>query len=1356
MRPAPPARGRLLRIVAAATILVLLSLLGPDAGAQQPGQDAGKPVPELSWKMLQGRWKVGYSDAELGGISGEAVVTDRSVSVKLRDPSTGEMHDLHPERSTIQDNTLILVLGAGSPRSARRDGLGYPEIAITVKSPQLHQFRITGGSKKVKVAMAPMPPTDVNRVEIRLKPASRTTLVGEWRYRVHPFIERAANGYGRAGILKKDKDGVWWSVGGETWSRPKPHVLGILPLEPQLAMQIFSDGTNSAYYGYPFGGGSASGSRTRTLFVFGKDLPRDWDERAETISKSPGVTYTEIARLSDYKAAEKRRLSYPPDVAIRDRQLDDFTRGRNLLRAWLKSEKRDAADKVDAVILRATFDSKVVPGWQRLSYGGSENAWLLQFGDNTAQIRFVRKIGPLDQEHEATDVLYAGEWIQIEIETRRKLPVESIPIIVGAAGPNTPINPKGKRGSILSGDGDGIPAIRSAENPRIFRTEFIRLDPRLPDGTAVPASKSQPYHILPGRTGTRIFATFGRPGLISLPPPMAKVRVYRSPASQAVGGYWPKWLSIAAACAGVKSTNRLATEQAEADKISSFLVNSGRHWLAWPGWMTHKVTVGQHAGMLLLRDTFVRRLALIRTGLARLSTDEQIRNFRRAIEPLVRQGQTPLTRISVTGPDGRPTSFDWTFEKAIIGDVHDLGTDEVERWAIAATREAIEKYLRLIEKTAKHAQQIDKCDVPELLKLTGYGFGEVARIAKSKLMRPAGKPLYWVPDYRARANVETVAYVADQVAVAERLAAAARQEASMAVSLAAIPVGLVAGLAGTDAAMVASFLWDTINVAATTQSEIAEKLARDQAYQFALGAAELTGMRHLEIAERRLVPWGAVLGRLFPGVALWALGAIADAPIIYRKFAAGYRMLQIARGRALLMQAGGIVPAAEAAPARIASVTEEVDDALAAARTAEASGANMSRAPPLEESSAGAPLDPEIESAIDMAKPRAVDLHALPQGLDDAFEDVALYLDHIEASDFTSEIDDAYIAEIEASAQSLGEGLGPPAWRAEVSDNSFALIRRLVNRGRSDLINLMDEAADRIAAQIDAANPLRRQLARQVLTSEENISPERFVDEVDRLYSLRPKFRGGDSMGLAEPSRTDVIDVLRDANWRSQLRQYGNAEQITITDPEGHTGMVRRGYDPQTRTLTMHAAFREWPLANPPNGWTPGPIEPMIEVPLPHSLSDRVPAIQFFTLRLMTRLGIRYASAGVGAIRQCIIGHIANFRTIVKLEYLRRLFHPNQSLQDIPEEEMSDMLMMTHSVRYAQRDLAAAGYRVTGARLAFDNHYGVEPITEHIDNFFPRRDWPESAAEFLARLRLSVNDEAGESFNIVLDVEPVH
>ena len=1319
-----------------------------DPRDEVPADTTPEAVSPLTWESLKGNWKNIYWDSHFGAVRGDVKIDEnQNISLAITHPETGEQTNLTLESASIDGNTLNATFTGASPHSPRQTGLNYPEEAIVIDTPDLTQIRIIGGTDDIVQPVKALEESDSERVELILEKLSDTALAGNWRYRVNPFLQRAKDGYGRAGELEQDDNGVWWSTGSETWTQPKPQIFGIMPIQDQLAKEVFSDGATLPYYGYPFGPDADGNGRMRTLFVFGRDLPKDWSQKIEIKGGTPGITYNEIARLSDYERREERRANVRRESADEDRRMDDFNRGRQLLKNRSEPDKHAKIEELEAVILRANLDADVVPGWQSVNYGGSESAWLLQFGDNTARLRIVRKIGRQDSEHESTGYLFTGELFRIEIETTHKLPVKSIPVTVGAAPLGVSMD-AWSEGGLLVGDGEGIPAMRSPENPKIYRTEFIRVDPRMPVGKVGSANAARPYHIISGKQGTRVFAKIARPGLISLPPTMAQATVYDTAGDTGVGGNWNTWLTKAASCAGVENVSRLATERATADTITEYVINSGRARFPIPGWFDSKVTVGQHAGMVLMRDTFVRQLERNRATFQSLQSDEDIIAFRRAMAPVILQERSPLSRIEVKGMDGIPTTFNWTFKEAVIGDVYDKKIEDVERWAIEATREALATYTRLMDEQSRKTRAIDDCDVEELLKTTGYRFEAVAALASSKLMVPAAAPIYWAPDYRARANVETVAYVAEQVEIFEKLGEADRREALMAIGLATIPVAVVGGMAGSGAAIFATFAVDVIDIGFATYKEVDEKWARDAEVQFALAAADVTGMRRLERAESRARNWSAVMGALFPQVTFAAMGALVDVPDLYKVYREGFRIFKVQRGRKVLMEANNIASAADTAPARSAQVAEELEDSLERSRLAQAAG-ESSDAPPLRAPDAAAQLDPEIEAALRPAQ-RGVRFDELPDALTSSADDIFSYLDDIGSSAHLSDIDDLFLTSAQRIARDIGEGTEAPPWVSAFRSETLEELRRIFNERRPDLAELMETGAQRVARQLEAADPIRRRFAREVLESEPGLSPERFEALVEELVKRNPTPRSPDYYSQANPNRLDLTDDLADAGWRFTLEETGQSAAYLIRDPDGRVGSVQRAFDPETGVFKMEAAFRE--AAGAPANTLPGPIRGMIENVLPVGLTPRgVPAIQYATMRLMNHFGIAYGSTGAGAIKQAMMEHIANYATIVKLEYLRRTYHPSKALSELPEEELSRLLMMTHSVRYAQSVLANAGYRIKSAKIELDALGGDGVMRFFHRNFYSQT---ESAAEFAARHGIKGDDEGLTFFNIILDVEP--
>lgn len=117
-------------------------------------------------------------------------------------------------------------------------------------------------------------------------------------------------------------------------------------------------------------------------------------------------------------------------------------------------------------------------------------------------------------------------------------------------------------------------------------------------------------------------------------------------------------------------------------------------------------------------------------------------------------------------------------------------------------------------------------------------------------------------------------------------------------------------------------------------------------------------------------------------------------------------------------------------------------------------------------------------------------------------------------------------------------------------------------------------------------------------------------------------------------------------------------------------------------------------------------------------------------------------------------GTIANFATIVKLEFLRKSYFPNTALSDLPAEDISRLLMMTHSVRHGEPVLAGAGYKVTGARITMDGMGDLmsgSPVRAWTGFF---QSTAETAEDFMKRHGINPDDEAESFFTIVLDIEP--
>ena len=1307
--------------------------------ATAPAPAQVEPPPTLA--ELEGEWIATYWDSDIGGVEGLARIDAAGTAeVVYDDPASGRSVRLQSTSLRLDGGRLVIEFSGQPATTGAKDGTTAPDVAYVIGQPA-EEFTVRWGENSATMALKPLAETDRNRITVEFA-VDDARLSGHWRYRSHPFIGRAADGHGRDGQVEEDEAGVTWTTGLESWRRPQPVVYGVIPLEDQLALEFFSDGTSAPHYGYPFGPKRTVTGRTRTLFVFGKDLPRDHGRRIAIEAVDGGIAYEELARRSDADRAEIY-------AAL-------FAEGWKKLEERLPADADGSAvlDGLDAIIVRARLSKAAVPGLNTFRVDGQEVAWLLQFGDNLAQLRIVRPIGRTGQAFEQTGFVFPGEFVRIEVETTHQLPADSIPVLVGVDG-----------APLLLGDGKGIPAGRDPDNPRIYQTDYIYLDPGLSAGQAVDYRAGLGFHAVPVRQGSRLTALLGEQGLISIPPTIGQATVFETPGDTGVGGNWETWLEASAACADAPEAG-VPIDRAHAATIAEYLLSET--FTRSVGLET-RISVGQHAAMLLLRDTFVRLLERNRAQFGRLGTDEEMLAFRRHLEPLVRQGGTPLAKIKVASLDGvGETEFIWTFEKSILAKLHDRRIDEVEAWAIAATRQALERYRAAMADAIARAQDIETCDVEELLKLTGSGFEPVARIAKSKLMmQQAG---VWAPAHRPRAWVDTVALLGDQLDIQERVGDEDTEMVVMSVGLASIPVAVVGGAYGYMGAVIATFVIDIFDVAYGTYKELDQKWAQDREVQFATGAADVLGIARLEEAEARQLSWSQVFVRLGFIVGPAATGMIFDVPDLFKGFEAALHLRKADRGRQAIMSLNaipparaGAAPALEAGRAIEAAIDQAAQDAASlpfAASPARRQLAELVQETPATARTVDAP-PAAAGGAADGSRPLRINFDDLPDVAENVAEDIAAHLDTIGTASRRSQLDAGTLLGASELDDFAGFSVTPP-WERHFRPDDLAELNRHWEL-RADIRRLMDDAPERLAALLNEGGQRSRR-AWEVLRSEPGLDIaqfERRVDSLVRRFEGPHPVHGADYYRQAAPDNGDVTRSLREEGWRAKRSNTNRGELVQlgldIRDPSGRIGGVRRGYDPDTGTFDMWYAFADLGRMHAAQ---PGRIDSMIRggaLPFPLGQSG-TPAIQFFNMRIMNALGIPYGSAN--GIRIAKMNHIVNARTVTQLGWFKATYYPTVAWKDIPGDELSAFLQLTHSGRYGAESLGVAGYRVKRAKLVF-NKTAKENLGEYRRYFEDGRrpneppPLPEDTFDaFMSRHELSSNSPVDGWFDIVFDVEP--
>ena len=279
-----------------------------------------------------------------------------------------------------------------------------------------------------------------------------------------------------------------------------------------------------------------------------------------------------------------------------------------------------------------------------------------------------------------------------------------------------------------------------------------------------------------------------------LEPPSATITTYISPNNKS--SLWKSALFRAARLNSKKigDWDRATTRQ-EADSITKIIVGPehlfpGRRRSIDTEKVLQKVqfTLGEHAAMLLLKQTFIEMAEERLTELKRVQNDRTLmRGWYRTMKPIILRGRKldrdefPLAFRPIT-----IRNYDWSVPLWHAFDDHKLRKREkeyihrnnaqphlphckLEVWIEEMTRAGIGHEIRYIESAIQHAKSIDDSNIKDLLYFTGYKFDPVLSRVVTRLMKlknegSAGNPRKrWVPDYHARLVVRQISSVFAQL-----------------------------------------------------------------------------------------------------------------------------------------------------------------------------------------------------------------------------------------------------------------------------------------------------------------------------------------------------------------------------------------------------------------------------------------------------------------------------------------------------------------------------------------------------------------------------------------------------------------
>ncbi|MGB2901796.1 MAG: hypothetical protein WBB89_21245, partial [Candidatus Acidiferrum sp.] len=560
---------RAIQVLATAVVLSVVSLTLFRLSRKPPPVTVPDPAPveEVS------KWAVEYDDLTLGQVQGVAYCNwaAERVRVKLRNPATGELHAVEAKGfpdiffSNKGTRALHLVLHGRSPF---KEIIAGPKASgvqgISAGESETGKFVHSGDPSEAQVSKTGV--ADRDRVELELLEDSYGTLSGRWSYVANPLTERDTEGYGRVGVFsfleddavdaengaaKKRGGFLGKQSGSETWTPLPAQIYDVEVLEEQAA---FDQG--GPVYRHARDTKNPNQDNSRTLFVFGRDLPLDEGAPLTFLQANDnGISY-EVVAVAGTKG-------------LKDEDTKRFEIG------WQKATKgmdaKEAGDfrKLDAVMVKATLTAKADAGPKSFRWGGGKGYWDLQYGDNTADVRFVRIFN--DKESEQVTQLALPEAIVVEVNSLSGLDASEIPVRLGSNGPIAAP--------------DGLVASKVPGSPYLYRTPPIVFSAAGESADAAPPNTIR----VSVRKGSRVFAGVDRTKTYFLRASMAAA-LASEPTS-----LWLNGLKRAASCNNLQTKDWSALPRQPAQTF----IGSGQ---------SVDISYGDHAAMLILRDVFLQAM----------------------------------------------------------------------------------------------------------------------------------------------------------------------------------------------------------------------------------------------------------------------------------------------------------------------------------------------------------------------------------------------------------------------------------------------------------------------------------------------------------------------------------------------------------------------------------------------------------------------------------------------------------------------------------------------------------------------------------------------------------------------------
>lgn len=873
--------------------------------------------------VLDGVWRVSYTDAVLGEVRGEATFKpgekDGEVVLKYartaRDVET--TYRLKVERVVKDGGRVRMTLRGASPSGARvlasdtsgaavlevpaavlglngagvGEGVG-PEREAGARPAEKVAARVKAEDYESSVPIVRKGVADLDVVEVEFRVDDRGDLRGEWSYTADAITERDRAGRGRVGTFRQVSDDpiLGEQRGRESWTRKRPVIELAMPVVDQMHI-----GTLGPDWPWPFASwvDHPEFYARRRLIVIGKDLPG-------------------LGQPAVYRAGAEG-FAYFTQSTFDDRSMGEYAR-EDLARGWKRAESLAAAagkhlsrDEYQAMLVDASFDARCVPGVQTFSLNGAPAEWVLAFGDVQGDLYFGRVMSedvaagapgsgqPAEAgEVERTETVFRPESVVLELRcdtTIASLASVEVKVAVGESGVKV-----GGRGTVTLTRAPVAQAPRKPWQRAEVVPSYYRSAPiRLVDAGRMPTNLKAGELTLACAPGDVLVATMADArGLDARKP--AKAKVYTTPGN--LGSLWKDALRRAATCRGIADQydwGSLSGKEAQEIANICFADVTPRKGLSVlvnvfnpvsidklePLRRRTAVTIADHAAMLVLREAVVPMLERQKRNLEALKTPELVYAWGASIAEACASGANPLGKLEVTKPARaglkygvHKISYALACMESFRRDMFPGDEAGARAYFIAATKEVLDQYREAAGKAYERAKNAGECDIPELLEITGTGFDAVVASVLPRLMKleeQGSGEVLWVPDRPARAAVMGLARLAEAVKAQQDYAKLDTQFALLiAGGIASMPAIVSEGFA----AAVISFALNAGLFGVDAGMAIYEQMKNDAEYEFALGSRGVLGDDRLSEALLSKTEWWQTVALLVAQGALTGLDGV--------------------------------------------------------------------------------------------------------------------------------------------------------------------------------------------------------------------------------------------------------------------------------------------------------------------------------------------------------------------------------------------------------------------------------------------------------------------------------------------------